>query len=212
APMDRPPVPQTPRTRPSEGATAPPEGLPTRQPPPRAGEGSPVQRRPENAVATSALDRLALELEELLRELSFGWRALRAPDRITVGCALAMVVGVLLPWISDPAHASQPGLQAGGTLHFAIGVLSLWVVARSHGMRGLRMSRRDEAARHRRYSLWLVLLGAASTLAGAYLLLMNGLHRGPEWPVQVHFGLYWTLVAGTGLSYGGYARFADAPR
>ncbi len=172
----------------------------------------PVAPRPAPPPARSALDDLAVELEELLRELRFGWRGLSGADRVTTGCSVSVIAGVLMPWVSDPAHSLRVGLLAGGVLHLAIALVALALVGRSSALRGLRMTRRDELAQHRRISLWLVLLGAASTIAGAYLLLLYGLSKTPDWPVQLHFGLYWTLVSGTGLSYGGFARFSDVRR
>jgi hypothetical protein len=61
--------------------------------------------------------------------------------------------------------------------------------------------------RRARHSLYIVLLGALSTAFGAYLLLMWGAQKAPEHPISFHFGLYWTLACGTGVSYGGFARF-----
>lgn len=172
----------------------------------------PVAPKPTSPAPRSALDQLAIELEELIRELRFGWRGLPAADRLTTGCALSVFAGVLMPWVSDPAHSLRTGLLSGGVVHLGIAVLSVWLVLRSSALRGLRMTRRDELAQHRRISLWLVLLGAASTGMGAYLLLLYGVQKSADWPVQLHLGLYWTLVSGTGLSYGGYARFSDARR
>lgn len=172
----------------------------------------PVAPKPVPPPARSALDQLAVELEEMLRELRFGWRGLSGADRVTAACAVSVFAGVLMPWVSDPAHSLRVGLLSGGVLHLGIAVVALALVTRSAALRGLRMTRRDELARHRRISLWLVLLGAASTVAGAYLLLLYGLSKSPTWPVRLHFGLYWTLVSGTGLSYGGFARFHDVRR
>lgn len=172
----------------------------------------PVAPRPPPPAPRSALDDLAVELEELVREMRFGWRALSTADRVTTLAAISVLAGVLMPWVSDPAHSLRVGLLSGGVIHFALAVMALVLLRRSSALRGLRMTRRDEVAQHRRISLWLVLLGAASTLAGAYLLLLYGVAKTDTWPVQLHFGLYWTLVSGTGLSYGGYARFSDVQR
>lgn len=162
------------------------------------------------APTTSSLDLLAMELEELLRELRHGWRNLGAADRTTLSSAVFVIAGVFMPWVSDPAHSLELGLFAGGVVHLALAVAAIAVIVKGTpgafgGIGG--PSRKERAFRHRRASLWLVLLGAASTFLGALLLLVYGLQKGPDWEVQLHFGFYWTLAAGTGLSYGGFARF-----
>jgi hypothetical protein len=160
------------------------------------------------APAHGPMDLLAMELEEQVREARFGWRSLRASDRVTLICVVFVIAGVLMPWRSDPAHPMQIGLLSGGVLHLAIALASGVLVLRSARSAGVRAVR-DDLLRQRRYSLWLVLLGALSTFLGAFLLLLFGLEKAPDWPVRIHFGIYWTLVCGTGLSYGGFARFSD---
>lgn len=197
--------------RPAAASQAPAPPLPKERAEPLP-SAPPVAPKPLPPPPRSALDDLAVELEELLRELRFGWRALSAADRVTSLCAVSVLAGVLMPWVSDPAHSLRVGLLSGGVIHLGIALLALTLVRRSSALRGLRMTRRDELAQHRRISLWLVLLGAGSTVAGAYLLLLYGVSKTETWPVQLHFGLYWTLVSGTGLSYGGFARFSDVRR
>lgn len=213
APPPRPPSREAPKRsksgeRPAIKAPSPPVKERT-EPLPSA---PPVAPRPPPPVARGALDELAVELEELVREMRFGWRGLSVADRVTSLAAVSVLAGVLMPWVSDPAHSLRVGLLSGGVIHLGIAVVALALLRRSSALRGLRMTRRDELAQHRRISLWLVLLGAASTVAGAYLLLLYGVSKTESWPVQLHFGLYWTLVSGTGLSYGGYARFSDTQR
>lgn len=171
--------------------------------------GAPVAPEVTEPAHTS-MDLLAMELEEQIREARFGWRSLRAADRLTLICSVFMVAGVLMPWRSDPAHPMQLGLQSGGILHLAIALASFALVVRSAKQVGIRV--RDDLIGYRRISLWLVLLGAVSTALGAFLLLLYGLEKAPDWPVNIHLGVYWTLVSGTGVSYGGYARFSDVRR
>jgi hypothetical protein len=73
--------------------------------------------------------------------------------------------------------------------------------------RAVSLGRRELEAQTRRTSLWHILIGSLSTFLGAYFLLTYGLMRSPEWNIKIHFGLYWTLAWGLGLSYGGFARF-----
>lgn len=160
----------------------------------------------------SSLDLLAMELEELLREFRHGWRNLQAADRTTLVSSVFVIAGVFMPWISDPAHSLQIGLFSGGILHLALAIAAFALVVKGTpgafgGIGGA--SRRERAHRHRRTSLWLVLIGAASTFLGTLLLLVYGLQKGPDWSVEFHLGFYWTLAAGTGLSYGGFARFTS---
>jgi hypothetical protein len=162
------------------------------------------ERRP------SMLDEVAVELEELLRDLRAGWRRWAASDRITFVAALATLVGVLLPWTSDKGHVFQLGIVAGGAFHAALAVAAIaLVVARGRRFdeRGERLSGRERATRGRRASLWYLLLGATSTVLCAYFLVIYGLQRSAQTGLEIRFGLYVTLAAGMGLSYGGFARF-----
>lgn len=198
------PFPPLRKERPREKSAARADALPRQDP---------VAPRPlldPEPKPTSAADQLAMELEELLRELRHGWRNLSFADRTTLISAVFVMAGVFMPWISDPAHPLKLGLFAGGILHLAIALAAIALVMRSapNAFGGIRQSRREEQHRYRRSALWLVLLGAASTFIGAFLVLAYGLQKTPEWPVNLHFGIYWTLAAGTGLSYGGLARFS----
>lgn len=180
------------------------EPLPRSEPLPPAVTPSPAEGPPPR-------DLLAMELEELLRELRHGWRNLGWGDRVTLFSSVALIAGVFMPWVTDPAHTLQPGLFVGGLPHLAFALFACVLVVKGTpgafgGIGGA--SPRERAHRYRRASLWLVLSGAASTLLGAYLMLVFGLQKAPDWPVELHFGLYWTLAAGTGLSYGGYVRFS----
>jgi len=175
---------------------------------PRSEPAPPPPTAPERvAPPRSTMDQLAMELDEQLREARFRWRGLRGADKLTLVCAFFMAVGVLLPWRSDPAHPLQIGLTVGGGFHLALAALAFALVLRSASKTTMRAAASDLAS-DRRASLWLVLCGAASTLAGAYFLLLIGLEKAPDWSVNIHFGVYWTLVSGTGVSYGGFARFS----
>lgn len=204
------------RRLPADGAErAPPRPTRSPSPPPRPRAPPRVESPPpalsEAPTAISNHDQLAVELDEFLRELKQSWRNFGYADRISLVSALLMGIGVWLPWVSDPAHSLHIGLLAGGAAHLAIAVSSLMLVW--HGSfaatrRDAALSARERGRRYRRASMWLVLLGALSTLLGAYLLVMLGLQKDAAWPIDVHFGLYGTLAAGTGLSYGGYVRFS----
>lgn len=212
------------RRLPADGAERPPARPPqkppasapaTHAPPPRPRHAPRSEVPPppgsEAPTAVSNQDQLAVELDEFLREIKQSWRNFGYADRISLVSALLMCVGVWLPWVSDPAHSLELGLTAGGAMHLGIAVAALLLVW--HGSfaatrRDITLSARERGRRYRRASMWLVLLGALSTLLGAYLLVMLGLQKDAAWPIDVHFGLYGTLAAGTGLSYGGYVRFS----
>ena len=167
--------------------------------PPAASPPFYPERRP------SILDEVATELEEMLRDLRGGWRRWAGADRITFLAALTTVAGVLMPWTSDKSHAFQLGIVSGGAVHAALaaGAVALLV---GRGRRGERGSR--ERLQHaRRTSLWHLVIGAVSTLLCAYFLVIYGVQRSATTGLEIRFGLYVTLAAGMGLSYGGFARF-----
>lgn len=192
------PVRHTPSPLPPEDRTLPAE-------PKRPAQEPSWETRP------GLLDEVAGEIEELLRDLRQGWRVWHTADKITLLSALATLVGTLLPWVSDRAHPFQIGLVSGGVLHAGLAVAAIaLLVQRAQGRTdalGQRVSGRELSRRARRTSLWHLLLGALSTLLCAYLLVVYGLQRNATTQLEVRFGLYVTLAAGMGLSYGGFSRF-----
>lgn len=180
----------------------------------RPAEKPPTHSGPHKQIgpAPKAGDQLAVEVEELLRRFRLGWRALRGGDKITVGSAVMVIAGVLMPWVTTPGRPLEPGLFVGGLVHLGLAVAALHFVTRGFAAE-LAHSAAELARRRARHSLYIVLLGALSTFFGAYLLLWWGAQKSPGHPVELHFGFYWTLACGTGLSYGGFARFgAGGPR
>jgi hypothetical protein len=197
-------------------APPPPDRAPTKRKKAQRAEAPLPPARPIMPEVTapetrSPMDLLAMELEELLREARHGWRNLRGSDKVTLACSVFVMAGVFTPWVSDPAHPDRLGLFSGGIIHLAVALSAMALVIRGARSAG-RGSKRELLHQHRRTSLYLVLLGASSTLVGAYLLIAFGLQKSADWPVRFHVGLYWTLAAGTGLSYGGFARFSDLRR
>jgi hypothetical protein len=175
---------------------------------PRGPQGVAADDRPAGVV-----DEVAVELEELIRDARSGWRRLETSDRITFVAAASTLLGVFMPWVSDPAHPTFPqlGLFAGGIVHMALSIAAIGLVVKRaagrYDARGMRIPKREAIAAARRASLWHILLGAASTAFGVYFLVVIILSRAPDWVVTPRIGLYWTLISGTGLSYGGFARF-----
>lgn len=156
------------------------------------------------------LDDVAVELEELLRDLRAGWRRFSGADRITFLASLLVLVGVMLPWTTDKAHPFNLGITAGGVAHAALAVVAIALsVGRGRRMdaSGARIPSRERLQRARRASLWHLLIGAASTALCAYFLVIYGLQRSSDTGLEIRYGLYVTLAAGMGLSYGGFSRF-----
>ncbi len=158
------------------------------------------------AARPSVVDDVAVELEELMRDVRAGWRRCEAADRITLMAALITFLGVLLPWLGTKEGGWQMGLSAGGAVHAALAITAIVIVVDRY-RRCERLADRERAAKVRRASLWHLLLGAASTLFCAYFLVVFGLQRAAAPELQIKFGLYVTLAAGMGLSYGGFSRF-----
>lgn len=158
----------------------------------------------------SMLDDVATELDELLRDLRAGWRRWPAADRITFAASLCTMLGVLLPWTSEPGRGFALGIVSGGVLHAALAVAAIALVVgrgRRFDRRGERLVGRERQARARRASLWHLLLGALSTILCAVFLVVYGMQRSKVPGLEIRYGLYVTLAAGMGLSYGGFARF-----
>ena len=156
------------------------------------------------------LDDVAVEIEELVRDLRAGWRRFSAADRITFLASLLVLIGVMLPWTTDKAHPFNLGINAGGAFHAALAVVAIALsVGRGRRMdaSGARISSRERQQRARRASLWHLLIGALSTALCAYFLVIYGLQRSAETGLEIRYGLYVTLAAGMGLSYGGFSRF-----
>ncbi|HEY4222067.1 MAG TPA: hypothetical protein VGO62_12010 [Myxococcota bacterium] len=157
------------------------------------------ERRP------SMLDEVATEIEELWRDLRSGFRRWPLADKITFLAAVTTLVGVMMPWISDKTHAFSLGITSGGSLHAGLAVAAVALLV-SRGKRG-GAGKGERLATARRTSLWHLLLGATSTLLCLYFLVIYGLQRSAATGLEIRFGLYVTLSAGMGLSYGGFARF-----
>jgi hypothetical protein len=156
------------------------------------------------------LDDVAVELEELVRDMRAGWKRFAAADRITFLAAVTVLVGVFLPWTSDKVHKFSLGITSGGVIHAAFAIVAIALCVgrwrRSDGS-GERLNSRDRMQRARRASIWHLLIGAASTALCAFFLVLYGLQRSAETGLEIRYGLYVTLAAGMGLSYGGFARF-----
>lgn len=198
--------------RPEGRADGRPEGRREGREPAPASPPFYPERRP------SIVDDVAVELEELLRDMRSAWRRFEASDKITTFAALLTLVGVLMPWLGDKGGTWRMGLNAGGAAHAALAVAAIALVVarnRRYDARGERLAGRERQGKARRTSLWHLLLGAGSTLLCAYFLVVYGLQRSSAPGLEIRFGLYVTLAAGMGLSYGGFARFwsrHEAPR
>jgi hypothetical protein len=147
-------------------------------------------------------DRVALELEELLRDGGLAWRRWSAAQRVTTLAAIGTLLGTLLPWVSTPGRPYVLGVAAGGVVHVLLAVASLSLTwraeAAAEGTSGNSVRRRT--------ALLQLLIGALSTAVGAWFVLTYGLERRAA-PLTIRYGLYLTLLAGAALSYGGFARF-----
>ncbi len=157
-----------------------------------------------------ALDELAIELEARKRSWTNDWAGATRADKLVVVAALAMLVGSFLPWLSVAGAGHWNGLSSGGVAHFII-ALYTFTVLKKDDWGGRDYSSAKRRRRRRKGGVILVLLGAVSIAIGVWFLLYWGFQKGPAFPVRVRFGFYWTLVWGTGLSYGGLARFGGPP-
>jgi hypothetical protein len=176
----------------------------------RSGAHEPTRPRANQPVAASgsAVDELALEIEDLLRRSRIGWSAMESADRVTIIAALGTLIGVFTPWVSTPTRPFSLGIVEGGVVHGALAVAAI-ALALGRGKDAAHGSSRTVDRTARRASLFHVLLGALSTVVGAALLVYWGFVKSPTHPIDVHLGFYWTLAMGTGLSYGGFARFGS---
>jgi hypothetical protein len=132
------------------------------------------------------------------------WRALTA-SRSSQHSAPSSVCSRL-------GYRHRPGrsrsASSKGRVHGALAVAAI-ALALGRGKDAAHGSSRTVDRTARRASLFHVLLGALSTVVGAALLVYWGFVKSPTHPIDVHLGFYWTLAMGTGLSYGGFARFGS---
>ncbi len=127
-------------------------------------------------------------------------------DRICVWASVGTFLGVFMPWISLPDRPFQIGLMSGGVIHATLAISAIALVLFQADTRSIGASRKEQRKRERRNSVYHILLSAASSGVGALLFLMWGFQKG-VFPIEFHFGVYWTLLCGTGLGYGGFVRF-----
>jgi len=195
-------APARPEAKDTEGQKRPDRGDEAR------GDKERSRSRSRPAPSASAVDELAIEIEDLLRRSRVGWSAMESADRVTILAALGTMIGVCLPWVSTPSRPYALGLVEGGVFHAALAVAAI-ALALGRAQNSIQGSYRTVDKTARRASLFHVLLGALSTLFGVALLLYWGVLKSPSYPIDVHLGFYWTLAMGTGLSYGGFARFGS---
>lgn len=210
---------QFPRPQRSSPPTAPPLaaqaalGAPRRTPAPQPLSPQVPERRPDpppDSPSLTVVDAVAVEVEEVIRDARTAWRRWPLADRITFLAAIATVAGTLLPWLSDHARPLQLGITSGGVFHAAFAAWAIALLVKRDRMiedRSLKASQRRASAR--RTSLLHLMLGAASTFLGTYYLVFFGMLKADVPDLQIRFGLYVTLAAGMGLSYGGFSRFLN---
>jgi len=193
--------PPTPRT---SSQTSPPAA-------PRSRGAAPAERRTMDTLydegpEPSAFDELAIEMDAARSQLRNDWHAASTPDRFALVSALAMMIGVFLPWLTLPDGGTRMGISMAGVCHLLLSVQTLRALKRDDwGAR--EFSAADRRRRRRRGGLSLVLYGALSVLVAVLFLFYWGYQKTASYPVQVRFGVYWTLAWGTGQSYGGLSRF-----
>lgn len=154
----------------------------------------------------SATDRMAIELESLIGDSVRGWRKLHVSDRISILASLGTLLGVFMPWLSLPDRPHQIGLLSGGVVHAALALAAIALILKRDDPISVAPSKLMQNQRHRRVSVYHILISALSTIVGALFFLMWGLQKGTV-EMEFHFGVYWTLACGTGLGYGGFVRF-----
>jgi hypothetical protein len=154
----------------------------------------------------SAADRMAIELEALFSDMKRGWRKMHRSDRICIWASVGTFLGVFMPWLSLSDRPFQIGLMSGGIIHAALAVTAIALVLVQGDTRSIGASRKEQRKRERRNSVYHILLSAVSSGVGALLFLMWGFQKG-DISIEFHFGVYWTLLCGTGLGYGGFVRF-----
>lgn len=162
--------------------------------------------------ASSVIDEVAVEAEELIREGGVVWGRFTPADKITFICALLTGLGTLMPWLHRKNEEVVIGLGCGGIVHGIIAVVAIALLVRRElpgvDERGLRPTPHQQRRSARRTALLMLLLALVSTVAGTWFLLLYGAVRRFEVAeLDVSVGLYVTLAAGLGLSYSGFAFF-----
>jgi len=156
----------------------------------------------------SVLDHLAIELENVLGAFRRSWKNAPSGDKLAVLSFFGMTCGVLMPWVSTESSTFTLGIFRGGVIHLLIALKALNLVTKSGLTFGKNVSLKSK--RFKKGAVYMVLLGLLSSVVGIFFLLYFSIERSEQNPVNVHFGLYWTLVFGCALSYAGYLRLKNS--
>lgn len=137
------------------------------------------------------LDEVALETESLVRDMRAAWYSLQIDQRISLSCAVIMLLSTFLPWISLPFFPTDIGITGGGVFHIHLAFITL-------------QQRNSE----KRNALMRILIGAACTLVSIGVLSYYAwLHTTFNPASHVRYGFYIATVSGIGISVGGLLRF-----
>ena len=137
------------------------------------------------------LDEVALETEYLVRDTRATWYGLQIDQRVSVSCAIIMLLSTFLPWMSLPFFPTDIGLTGGGIFHIQLALITL--------------QRLDSEKRN---ALIRILIGAACTLVSiGVLLYYDWLHATFNPASHVRYGFYIATTSGIGISAGGLLRF-----
>src|SRR5438552_2557527 len=79
---------------------------------------TPSRTTAQNITAT--LNEVAFEIERLERDIRALWYQLPIGKKISLLCAVGIVIGEFLPWLSMPRIATEIGLSSGGTIHLLL--------------------------------------------------------------------------------------------
>lgn len=154
---------------------------------------------------------LALELDALFQDTKDKFRLLPLSLQIATLNVIGLLLTTLLPWISIDPLPAEIGLDMGGVFQinltfFALYQLNKMVLQKQKPY--LSTLKFTHLFLEKRCALWMVLIGAFSSLISLRLLFYFGGLRSDIYPiVDIRYGFYFNLLCGFGIFFSGISYF-----
>jgi hypothetical protein len=154
------------------------------------------------------LDSLALEIESLARDIRAGVLALNFGHRLALLSAISLLIAGFLPWLNVADLPTQIGLSAGGAFHLHLAALVFYLEHKAARFQNRadfsKQSTLAQEQTQKRHALWLMIIGALSTLGAIAVLFYDAsINASTDQLVDIRYGFYLCLLSGIGVFAGG---------